>query len=315
MRRRPTLLMYHRVLPGAQCEDYPFPSLVMPADAFEQQVAWLARRTEVVTAAEAIQRMQSPGEPAAKPVVAMTFDDGYVDNYAIAATILEKHGVRGTFFLASDFVGKDRLLWYDHAALLVIVAADDVLCRSAKACGMPIPSSHDLAVGRVAAWVELLKQTGPGVRAQWLAAVEAESPPVDRDNYRAMRPEDAKDLASRGHEIGAHSVSHEILPLLDANALTAELECSREAIVQWTGRQVSGFCYPNGSHDERVVSATRAAGYAYACTTDSPFGTPVDDVLRMARVDINRSRVTRPSGRFDLVAFRAELSGLHELMR
>ena len=315
MRRRPTLLMYHRVLPSAQCEDYPFPSLVMPAEAFEQQVAWLARLTEVVTAAEASRRMLAPGKPAARPVVAITFDDGYADNYAMAAEILERHGVRGTFFLASNFVGTDCLLWYDHAALLVAGNDDEVLCRGAATCGIEPPLAGDLARDRMVAWVELLKRTGPTARSEWIATVDAASRPVQRDNYRAMRPEDAADLARRGHELASHSVGHEILPLLDDDALAAELTCSRQTIAKWAGVQIAGFCYPNGSCDDRVVAATRAAGYAYACTTRTPHGDANQDVMLLGRVDPDRSRVTRPNGRFDLVAFRAELSGLHEWLR
>lgn len=315
MRRRPTLLMYHRVLSEALCEGYPFPSLVISADAFEQQVAWLVRRTEVVTAAEATQRMLSPGEPTARPVVALTFDDGYADNYDIAATILERHGVRGTFFLASDFVGEGRLLWYDHTALLVLANEDQRLFECAAFCGVERPSAQDLAASRVLAWVEQLKRTETDVRTQWIAAVDADSPSLDRQNYRAMRPEHAADLARRGHEIGVHSVTHEILPLLSDEALAFELEGSREAIAKWAGVRGSGFCYPNGSHDERVVAATRAAGYAYACTTTHPKDGSIEDMLLLGRVDVKRSRVSRPNGRFDLVAFRAEVCGLHEWLR
>ena len=315
MRRRPTLLMYHRILPQAQCGNYPFPALVMPEDAFEEQVAWLARHAEVVTATDASQRIMSRRESTGRPVVAITFDDGYADNFTIAAPILERHGVHGTFYLASDFVGADRLLWYDHAALLVAGSADELLRLSAASCGIGPPSAQDLAASRVAAWVELLKRTAPAARSHWIATVEAASPPVNRDNYRAMRPEEAAGLARRGHEIGSHSVAHEILPLLDDDALAFELNHSREVIAEWVGDQVPGFCYPNGSCDERVVAATRAAGYDYACTTNSPHGDPMDDVLLLGRVDLNHTRVSRPSGRFDLVAFRAEICGLHDRMR
>ena len=319
MRRWPTYLMYHRVLAANECEGYPFPSLVMPADEFEQQVAWLARHAEVVTAAEAARRGRSAGANADRPVVAITFDDGYADNYVVAAPILERHGLRATFFLASDFVGTGSLLWYDHAALMVAHNDDQRLCDWAESCGMKQPLPEDMAGDRVAAWVELLKQTAPQIRRAWLAAAASGSGTIASDSYRAMRPEDAADLVRRGHEVASHSVGHEILPLLDDDALVAELERSRQAIAEWIAGPVAGFCYPNGSYDDRVVAATRAAGYGYACTTQSPYavahaGGGGDDML-IGRVDLNRSRVTRASGRFDLVAFRAELSGLHDWLR
>jgi peptidoglycan/xylan/chitin deacetylase (PgdA/CDA1 family) len=315
MRSRPTILMYHRVLPDAECRDYPFPSLVMPVDAFEQQVAWLSEHCDVVTAGDPSLRANRTSSRAARPKVAITFDDGYADNYEFAAQILERHGVRGTFFVVSDFVAANRLLWYDHVALLVSESSAEQLLESARACGIDSPAAAEVERDRIGAWVELLKRTGPAARARWIAHRAASLPRVEGAAFRSMRPADVADLARRGHEIGSHSVAHEILPLLDDESLSAELQRSRAAIAEWTGGEVPGFCYPNGSHDERVVAATRAAGYAYACTTLPPEDGPAEDPLRLPRVDLAPARVMRSDGRFDLLAFRAEISGLHRLLR
>ncbi len=130
-----------------------------------------------------------------------------------------------------------------------------------------------------------------------------------------MTPADVRRLADAGHELGSHSVHHEILPQLDDAALVAELTASRAQVEAWTGRPVVGFCYPNGSVDDRVAAATARAGYAYACTTAAPRRGGSADPWRLPRVDVTRHRVTAPNGAFDLVAFRAEVSTLHEALR
>ncbi|MFU8832215.1 MAG: polysaccharide deacetylase family protein, partial [Wenzhouxiangella sp.] len=115
MRSGLTVLMYHRILPRADCAQYPLESLVMPLDAFSAQVGWLARHCTVLPVAVALERLAGEETPG-KPLVAVTFDDGYADNAEHAAPVLEAYGLRGTFFVATDFVDKGGPFWFDLAA-------------------------------------------------------------------------------------------------------------------------------------------------------------------------------------------------------
>jgi peptidoglycan/xylan/chitin deacetylase (PgdA/CDA1 family) len=47
--------------------------------------------------------------------LSITFDDGYRDNFELAAPILRKHELPATFFVATGFVGSDlRAAWDEH---------------------------------------------------------------------------------------------------------------------------------------------------------------------------------------------------------
>jgi peptidoglycan/xylan/chitin deacetylase (PgdA/CDA1 family) len=74
------------------------------------------------------------------------------------------------------------------------------------------------------------------------------------------------ELADAGWEIGSHSCSHPRLPELDDVALAKELRASKAHIEAELGRPCSSLAYPYGSADARVLDATRAAGYQWACT-------------------------------------------------
>ena len=45
--------------------------------------------------------------------VAVTFDDGYRDNYLHAFPILQRYSIPATIFLATSAIGSDRQLWHD----------------------------------------------------------------------------------------------------------------------------------------------------------------------------------------------------------
>ena len=54
-----------------------------------------------------------------KPIAVITFDDGYRDNYIFAKPILEKYGLKATFFVISGLIGKAKIPWYDHLLLFI----------------------------------------------------------------------------------------------------------------------------------------------------------------------------------------------------
>ncbi len=93
---RITVLLYHRVSDEAR------DNLTVGIAQFDRQMALLRRHCEVlsieqVLATSAIARSN-------RPLVAVTFDDGYLDNYANAAPILMRHGVPAAFFVSTGIV-------------------------------------------------------------------------------------------------------------------------------------------------------------------------------------------------------------------
>jgi len=69
---------------------------VRPND-FRVQMAWLARNSSVIPLADAAR---------GRPGVAITFDDGYLDNLTEAAPILREFGIPATVFIVAAKVGK-----------------------------------------------------------------------------------------------------------------------------------------------------------------------------------------------------------------
>lgn len=77
-----------------------------------------------------------------------------------------------------------------------------------------------------------------------------------------------REVARAGQEIGSHGLLHQDLTATSDDELRQEVRGSRELLHELTGTRPAGFCYPYGHLDARVVAATRAAGYAYACAID-----------------------------------------------
>lgn len=79
---------------------------------FRAQVEWLARWAEVVPLRESL-RALAAGERLPPRAVAITFDDGYRDNFEHAAPVLERLSLPATFFVVTQWIDTDIVPWWD----------------------------------------------------------------------------------------------------------------------------------------------------------------------------------------------------------
>ncbi len=84
--------------------------------AFRAQLAWLERAARVLPLEALAHGGLPPGTPGNTPRVALTFDDGYADNYEVALPLLLAARMPATFFLTAGMVGTLAILPHDRAA-------------------------------------------------------------------------------------------------------------------------------------------------------------------------------------------------------
>ena len=98
------VLMYHAV-GNEEGEDWP-KSLIMKPELFEAHLRYLKEHGyTIVTVAELADRLQS-GESVDK-YVALSFDDGYKNNYSVVLPLLQKYAAKGSFFVINRDIGDD----------------------------------------------------------------------------------------------------------------------------------------------------------------------------------------------------------------
>jgi peptidoglycan/xylan/chitin deacetylase (PgdA/CDA1 family) len=103
-----TVLCFHRVT-----DKIPEDAITITTARFRGIVRRLAAEYRVVPYAEIVadlyQQRQWPPR-----TVAITFDDGYLDNFVEAAPILAEHDLHATFFCAADLIGSNTVLPWDE---------------------------------------------------------------------------------------------------------------------------------------------------------------------------------------------------------
>jgi hypothetical protein len=105
------ILQYHSVGPKEdQANSHIADTLSIDPKTFDRQMSFVAQHYQVVTMEEIVQCLVKRGNED-KTRVAITFDDGYRDNYLYAYPILKKHHLSATFYLTVDCIKDGVPLW------------------------------------------------------------------------------------------------------------------------------------------------------------------------------------------------------------
>lgn len=313
-RGRLTVLCYHRVLPRAV--PTPLPDLVVSPEAFRRHCETLGRSYRVLPLTEAVRRLQN-GVAGGERLAAITFDDGYQDNYLYAAPILADTGLAATFFIIAGLVGSEQLPWYDRLGRALDAAQHrhEVLGVLAEH-GIEMAADGRRALGRecIRQCIARVKVLSPSARAALLAQLPAaNAPPASED--RIMTWAQLRQLATAGHEIGSHSLSHDILTQLAPDCLSEEVAGSRRILQDGLAAPIDAFCYPNGDVDDSVAAEVRAAGYSCAVTVEQGSNGPAVDLFRLRRRFIHDARLAGLAQSASPTLFRMELCGLTQRLR
>ena len=108
------VLVYHRVVADhAAANGHYGIERGVSAEVFEAQLRFMLKHFVPVQASAVLDETSTPLR------FAVTLDDGYEDNYRVAAPILQKLGICATFFVVSGYVGTDRIFWWEQLAAMM----------------------------------------------------------------------------------------------------------------------------------------------------------------------------------------------------
>ena len=95
----PRVVMLHQVTPHTEAS-----GMNMPPEKFEQLLKYLVKRNSTFCFVSELDQYQGQ-----KNIVALSFDDGFLDNYQYAYPLLKKYNAKATIFLATKIEGIEKL--------------------------------------------------------------------------------------------------------------------------------------------------------------------------------------------------------------
>ena len=303
-RRRPAprllVLMYHRVLPASHPDrGIEQPGMYVSPETLDMHLTVLRRHFPLVHLDDWL-RTAAGKESLPPQACALTFDDGWRDNFEYAFPVLRRHGAPATIFLVSGMTGTNKVFWPNRLARVLAGL------RPQERLSEPLESVLAPVIGSVrerGSWrIEDLDRA-------IVLAKELEDFGIDRaldeaearlSGFAALRAvldaDEVRSMASSGLvRFGSHTQSHyRLRGVVPESILEREVVGSGVEIGGTTGRPADLFCYPNGDLTPAAVAVVRQH-YLGAVTTKKGWFVAGADPFLIPRIGVHEDISSRPS--------------------
>lgn len=207
---------------------------------------------------------------------AVTFDDGFENNYSIAMPILIELNIPATFYITSDFVDKNLMSWIDR--IEYCIDKSDVIKKQEMFDNYRFwGKSKERDVNGLADECFLFYE---------IANVKSSNDPLDKKmNWEQVRELSKNPLFT----IGGHTKSHKILSYLSFEEKCNEIAGCYNKIQKEIDVDIKHFSYPEGQvehYDSETVALLQT--YEYDCCSTAIHGVNriEDDLFHLNRIEV-----------------------------
>ncbi len=287
-RSRMRILMYHGISPHCT-----------PPDVFEEQLRYLSSRFDCLWVSEIPETLAKRDKPKRPPLV-LTFDDGLRNNVTYAAPLLQRYGIKATFYIVSDLLDGNSMLWNHEMLCRMLLTESAHLPDEVPPLGQSRAQRFRNArrfIEDVKAWDNSRRLTLMDQLREMQARPEFE--PWMLEKYLIMSRQELRSLPEV-IEIGSHTCTHPILPTLDTRDAEHEIHQSGVVLESIIKRPVESFCYPSGRASERDERLA-ARYYPLSVSVEEGLVSPEDNRNRLRRIPAAHSmtdfviRLIRPA--------------------
>lgn len=297
------VLMYHRILPlhdDRYREEEP--GMCVSPESFAMHLAQLRRYFTPLFLSDWIARANA-GEALPARSCAVTFDDGWRDNFEFALPLLEQFKVPATLFAVAEKIGTDFQFWPNIVARLLLqgklieLSAHPIFQALQNAFPSLSPNREDVALA-----IRYLKRFSDEQlysaldELQWQSLTP--SMPAALMNWSEL-----KQMQQSGWvEVGSHTCTHRRLTSeLTQTQLRFEIQHSQNILQQELGRSINLFCFPNGDYSPAALSLVEET-YQAAVTTQKGIVRLGQNLHKLTRIGLHNDVSSTPQ------AFGARLS-------
>ncbi len=216
---------------------------------------------------EAVYHIQNK-EPLPPYAFVVTFDDGFENNYSVAAPVLSDLGIQAVFYITSNWVDTNAMAWVDKAELALRSCADasislDFLDREYVVTNTAekiefmtvlrrkVKSTPEIEYESLVA--EIYKQCG-------LHMLHSSDEPL----YKKLSWKQVSEIASDSlFTIGGHTHTHPIMSYIDTASCDEEIRKCLDLIQYHTGTRSVHFAYPDGQlqhYNKTVIELLKKRG-------------------------------------------------------
>jgi len=258
------ILYYHRV----NDERDPFSPAISTA-LFEREMRFVAEHYKVVSLGGVLDHLE---RGSGGTVVAVTFDDGYQDNYLNAFPVLQRYNLPATIFLTTGSLDSREPLWFEQLAQALkktVRVSIDLEIDIPRRFWTRTQAERLDSNGNIYA---ILRGLPDSERQYWVSKILRDLGAQD-DAERGdvmLTWEQVRAMRARGIDFGGHTVNHPFISKLLPGQVNWEVSECKRRIEEELQSRADYFAYPSGREQDFGAwnkQLIRDAGYRAAVTT------------------------------------------------
>lgn len=282
------VLCYHGVYPdGVNLGRLNSSGKHIKAAMFESQMRMLREKFRPVSMNQIVSALCGVGELPER-AVAVTFDDGYENNFTQAVPILKKYDIPATFYLTTGFIGSEKLMWTDllEAALFAEKSRQFTLKSSGKeyVFDLDAEATRETVLRSIKKLCKALPSEELIELRETLSADSKIEESLRSAIYGFMSWEQGRAIASCDlFSVGAHTVDHVSLAKARQETALHQVHSSVQTVTEQLETPCLHFAYPEGQESDindyakeivksaGVICAPSAISGSNALASSDPF--------------------------------------------
>lgn len=256
-----TILLYHGVTNIVQKGIVNYSGKHIYLKIFENQMKFLSKNVDVLSMNDVVEiYRQGKGWP--KNAVAVTFDDGFQNNYINAAEVLEKYKIPTTFYVCAGMINTDLMFWVDKVEDCINRTKNSSLkIKLSDYCQFDLSNDKYKinAINEIKKYCKTLASDEKNQIINNLIEYTGVKPTIESSSdYKLMTWAELNNLKkNKLFTIGGHTLSHEIMSSQNIEKMKTDVKATLSLLDYNLNQKTRHFSYPEGQnhhYNRNVIS-------------------------------------------------------------
>ncbi len=261
----------------------------MIVSQFENLVIYLKSNFEVVSVQDIFLDSKTN-----KKRIALTFDDGYFNNYSVVFPILQKHNLPATFYVTTEGLDiADYCMWPEiFESLKIETPKEKIIFNNEEFDFINNQLIHSKTKQSIYDYVKLMGAERQLPFQEFISKYEVKRvlKQLNPELTKFCNRNQIKEMAASSLiEIGSHTHRHYNLSKINAELATQELKESKEILEDIIQKPVVSIGYPDGDYNENIKNIAEKLGYKYQLAVTYLSQNDLEDQRIRSRYSISNS--------------------------
>ena len=263
MKKNPlTILLYHGVTNKDQKGIVNFSGKHINIKIFDNHMKFIKNNCNILSMNEVVEIYNNDKEWP-ENAVAVTFDDGFQNNYLYAADILDSYKVPATFYICAGMVNTNRMFWVDIIEDCINRTRNsnlDINLNKQKHFNLNNDKNKIDTINEIKKYCKSMDSKKKNNIINELIKNTNVSPSVESSpDYKIMTWNELNELKNNSlFTIGGHTLNHEIMSAQNIEKMKMDVKATLSLLNYNLNQKTVHFSYPEGQihhYNDTVISS------------------------------------------------------------